>query len=90
MERCRQKLVKFYKKKNQSNFSDAEFAAGLDHIEPHDVGNEDGTLNLTGVPEDRVNIYKALLLSTCFTASSAGTIMLTAVIFFSFFLFKHS
>jgi hypothetical protein len=50
----------------------------MDEIEIKDVGNEDGTLNLDGVPQDRVNIYKALLLSTCFTASSAGTIMLTA------------
>ncbi|KAI6192931.1 Sodium/sulfate symporter family-containing protein [Aphelenchoides fujianensis] len=50
----------------------------VEPLEAHDVGNEDGTLDLSGVPKERVDIYKALLLSTCFTASSAGTIMLTA------------
>jgi hypothetical protein len=48
-----------------------------EQIEPYDVGNIDGTLDLSRVPKERVDIYKALLLSTCFTASSAGTIMLT-------------
>ena len=36
------------------------------------------TLNLKDVPPERLNVYKGLLLSTCFTASSAGTVMLTA------------
>ncbi|CAD5228459.1 unnamed protein product [Bursaphelenchus xylophilus] len=50
--------------------------AQLEDSDEEEVGDEG--LNLSGVPADRVNIYKGLLLSTCFTASSAGTIMLTA------------
>lgn len=60
LERCRQ--------------NDVEFNASLENIEPHDVGNEDGTLNLSGVPKERVEIYKALLLSVCFSASASGTV----------------
>ncbi|CAD5220776.1 unnamed protein product [Bursaphelenchus okinawaensis] len=49
-----------------------------DEIESVEEEAGDEVLNLTGVPKERVNIYKGLLLSTCFTASSSGTIMLTA------------
>ncbi|KAI6187453.1 Solute carrier family 13 member 5 [Aphelenchoides besseyi] len=55
-----------------------DIEGAVEPLEAHDVGNADGTLDFSGVPTERVNIYKALLLSTCFTASSAGTIMLTA------------
>ncbi|KAI6236139.1 Solute carrier family 13 member 5 [Aphelenchoides besseyi] len=55
-----------------------DIEGAVEPLETHDVGNADGTLDLSGVAKERVDIYKALLLSTCFTASSAGTIMLTA------------